>query len=82
MLIGDVLRFTTYKAHGEGAPMPRKKRGPGHPITTGMASTPPIHFRVSASQHAELIREGRKARLSANQVAKRRCFAGTTETPR
>ena len=56
----------------------KRKRGPGHPVTTGMASTPPIHFRVSAAQHAELTREGRKARLSANQVAKRRCF-GTAE---
>ena len=56
--------------------MPRKRRGPGHPVTTGMASTPPIHYRVSAEQHAELTAEGKKRRprLSANQVAKLRAF--------
>lgn len=56
--------------------MPRKKRGPGHPTTTGSASTPPVFYRVSAAQHAELVREGRRARprLTANAVAKLRAF--------
>lgn len=56
-----------------------KRKGAGRPkgaVTTGMASTPPVHFRVSAAQHAELVAEGRKAKpkLSANAVAKKRTF--------
>lgn len=57
-----------------------KRKGAGRPkgaVTTGMASTPPVHFRVSAAQHAELVAEGCKAKpkkLSANAVAKVRCF--------
>jgi len=56
--------------------MPRKKRGPGHPITTGSASTPPVFYRVSAGQHAELKAEGRasRPRRTVNQVAKERAF--------
>lgn len=55
--------------------MPRKKPGPGRPVTTGMASTPPIHFRVTASQHAELTKSGARRGLSASGEAKRRTFA-------
>lgn len=64
--------------------MPRKKpahggkrENAGRPETTGMASTPPIHFRVSAEQYADLAKAGkkRKPRLSPNAEAKRRCFA-------
>jgi hypothetical protein len=53
--------------------MPRK-RGPGHPVTTRSASTPPIFYRVSREQYDELTKEGRarKPRLSPNQVAKER----------
>ena len=63
--------------------MPRKKptrggRRPnaGRPSSTGMASTPPIHYRVSAAQYAELKAEGRasKPRLTPNAVAKARAF--------
>lgn len=63
--------------------MPRKKPAhggarpnAGRPPTTGMASTPPIHFRVTADQHRELVAEGKKAkpRLSPSQVAKKRTF--------
>ena len=53
------------------------RKNAGAPTTTGMASTPPVHFRVSAAQHAELVAEGRKAKpkkLSANAVAKKRTF--------
>jgi hypothetical protein len=48
----------------------------GRPASTGMASTPPIHYRVSRAQYAELKAEGRtsKPRLTANAVAKRRAF--------
>jgi hypothetical protein len=59
--------------------MPRKKRGPGHPVTTGSASTPPVFYRVSAEQHAELKAEGRRRKLTVNQVAKLRAFP--KETP-
>lgn len=52
--------------------MPRKKRGPGHPVTTGMASTPPVHYRVSRDQYNELAMNTRG--LSPNQEAKRRAF--------
>lgn len=53
-----------------------KKRKPGRPRTTGSASTPPVFYRVSASQHAELTAEGKKLRpkLTANLAAKRRAF--------
>lgn len=63
--------------------MPRKKPGPGHPVTTGMADTPPIHYRVTSEQHAELEAEARRLpkyrgkRLSASAVAKRRAFPAT-----
>ena len=62
--------------------MPRKKRGPGHPVTTGSASTPPVFYRVSAEQHAELKTEARKSRprRSVNQVAKDRAFPGQAPT--
>lgn len=53
--------------------MPRK-RGPGHPVTTGSKSTPPVSYRVSADQHAELTREGCRTKRTANQVAKDRAF--------
>lgn len=54
--------------------MPRKKRGPGHPTTTGSASTPPVFYRVSEDQRHELDREGKRRGLSGNQVAKLRAF--------
>lgn len=56
--------------------MLRKKPGPGHPVTTNMAATPPIHYRVSEAQHDELTKAGAKRNLSANQEAKRRAFPG------
>jgi hypothetical protein len=48
----------------------------GRPKSTGMASTPPIHYRVSRAQYAELKAEGRasKPRLGVNAVAKLRAF--------
>jgi len=48
----------------------------GHPTTTGSASVPPVFYRVSAEQHAELRAEGRKSKpqLGPNAVAKRRAF--------
>lgn len=61
--------------------MPRKptrggsRPGAGRPVTTGMASTPPIHYRVSAEQYDDLTREGKRRKLSPNQEAKRRAFA-------
>lgn len=59
--------------------MPRKSRGPGHPVTTGSAGVPPVFYRVSAAQHAELKAEGRSSRprLTPNAVAKRRAFPAT-----
>lgn len=54
--------------------MPRKKRGPGHPVTTGMAETPPVHYRVSAQQRTELDTEGERKGISGNAVAKLRAF--------
>ena len=58
--------------------MSRKKRGPGHPVTTGSASVPAIFYRVSAEQYAELKAEGRasKPRRTPNAVAKERAFPG------
>ena len=55
--------------------MPRKKPGPGRPVTTGMASTPPIHFRVTAAQHAELTKSSVRRGLSASGEAKRRALS-------
>lgn len=54
--------------------MPRKKPGPGHPVTTGSASTPPVFYRVSEEQREELDKEGKRRGLSGNQVAKSRAF--------
>lgn len=50
----------------------------GRPSTTGMASTPPIHYRVSADQYADLEAEGKRRKLSPNMVAKLRAFPATT----
>lgn len=58
--------------------MPHKKPGPGHPVTTGMAATPPVHYRVTAAQRAELDREGKRRGISGNAVAKLRAFPATT----
>jgi hypothetical protein len=62
--------------------MPLKKRGPGHPVTTGSAGVKPIFYRVSADQHAELKAEGRmsKPRRTVNQVAKDRAFLSHPST--
>lgn len=62
--------------------MPRKpkhggaREGAGAPETTGMASTPPVHYRVSAEQRAELSAEGRRhvPRLTPSAAAKYRAF--------
>ena len=54
--------------------MPRKKRGPGHPVTTGSSSTPPVFYRVSEDQRGELDKEGKRRGLTGNQVAKLRAF--------
>lgn len=54
--------------------MPSKKRGPGHPVTTGSASTPPVFYRVSAGQRAELDTEGKRKGITGNAVAKLRAF--------
>ncbi len=54
-----------------------KRKGAGRPkgsVTTGMASTPPVHYRVTADQHHELATTGAKRGLSANMEAKRRAF--------
>jgi hypothetical protein len=60
--------------------MKKRRKGPGHPITTRSASTPPVFYRVSADQHAELRREGRaqKPRITVNEAAKRRAFPPNT----
>ena len=50
----------------------------GRPKSTGMASTPPVHYRVSAEQHAELKAEGKRRKLTVNQVAKLRAFPKET----
>ncbi len=55
--------------------MPRK-RGPGHPVTTGSASVKPVFYRVSAEQRRELDREGKRRGLTGNAVAKQRAFPG------
>lgn len=55
--------------------MPRKKPGPGHPVTTGMATARPVHFRVTAAQRAELDAEGEARGISGDLVAKGRVFA-------
>jgi len=52
----------------------KRKRGPGHPVTTGSASVPPVFYRVSEDQRAELDREGKRRALTGNQVAKLRAF--------
>lgn len=65
--------------------MPRKKRGPGHPITTGMAKARPVHYRVTKEQRAELDKEGDRKGISGDLVAKLRAFPRrptSTETPR
>ena len=51
-----------------------KRPGPGHPVTTGSASTPPVFYRVSASQRRELDKEGKRWGISGNLVAKLRAF--------
>jgi len=61
--------------------VPRKKRGPGHPITTGSASTPPVFYRVSEKQRAELDKAGKRRGLTGNQEAKRRAFPAAPGTP-
>jgi len=62
--------------------MPRKKPGPGHPVTTGSASVPPVFYRVSEDQRAELDKEGKRRGLTGNQVAKLRAFPATTKQRR
>lgn len=63
--------------------MPRKRKHPGHPITTGSASTPLVCYRVSKEQHAELEAEARtlprvgRRFMTASAVAKRRAFPVT-----
>ena len=53
----------------------------GRPVSTGSAGVPPVFYRVSAEQHAELKAEGRasKPRLTANAVAKARAFPAHLE---
>jgi hypothetical protein len=51
-----------------------KRDGAGHPVTTGSASTPPVFYRVSAAQHAELVAEGKRRKMTPNAVAKQRAF--------
>lgn len=68
--------------------MPRKpkhggaREGAGAPETTGMAATPPIHYRVSAAQYADLEASGAKRKLSVNMEAKRRAFDGRSQRGR
>lgn len=65
-----------------------KRKGPGHPVTTGMAKTPPIHYRVTPEQHAELVAEARKLPKvrrkyqSASAAAKLRAFPAVTAAER
>jgi len=63
--------------------MPRKKRGrgPGHPVTTGSASVPPVFYRVSEKQRAELEKAGKRRGLTGNAEAKRRAFPRTQRSP-
>lgn len=56
--------------------MPRKKRGPGHPVTTGSASVPPVFYRVSKAERAALKQEAKKMGMTINQVAKWRALLG------
>jgi len=46
----------------------------GRPKSTGMASTPPVHYRVSADQRTELDKAGARRGLTGNAEAKRRAF--------
>lgn len=50
--------------------MARKKPGPGHPVTTGMAKTPPIHFRLSKDAYRSLKAYGKQQGLSPSLTAK------------
>lgn len=76
--------------------MPRKPKhggtrpNAGHPITTGMAETKPVHFRLSEEQRADLDMVAgaylstpnlfaKKATLAAVKRGKRRAFPGTRE---
>lgn len=52
----------------------KRRKGPGHPTTTGSASVPPVFYRVSTEQRAELDTEGKRRKLTGNQVAKLRAF--------
>ena len=66
-----------------GAGRRRRGKGPGHPVTTGSASVPPVFYRVSSDQRAELDKEGKRRRLTGNQVARLRAFpAGTAKGER
>jgi hypothetical protein len=60
-----------------------KKRGPGRPVSTGSDSTPPVTYRVSAAQRAELDREAKRLGLaSANEAAKLRAFPANRRATR
>jgi len=48
----------------------------GRPKSTGMTSTPPVHYRVSEKQRAELDKAGERRGISGNAEAKRRAFPG------
>lgn len=60
--------------------MKRKKRGPGHPVTTGSAKTPPVFYRVSKEQRRELDKEGKRRGTTGNAEAKRRAFQRLAST--
>ncbi len=53
-----------------------KRPGAGRPPSTGSSSVPPVFYRVSKEQRAELDKEGKaqRPRLTGNQVAKLRAF--------
>ena len=60
--------------------MPRKKKPTLRParVTTGSKSIPPVTFRVSIAQRAELEAEAQRLGLGGpNEAAKRRTFPGT-----
>lgn len=54
----------------------------GHPVTTGSGLTPPIQYRVSVAQRAELEEEGHARGISADRAAKLRAFPEEPALPK
>lgn len=49
--------------------MPRKK--PGHPVTTGMATTRPVHYRLSSAERQDIDSVAEAQGTTANLFSKR-----------